>query len=59
MEICKTDAKHIIQFLTIAASLADEEVRRRKLTRKGSLRLENYKRLTQIMTAKLSSKLNK
>lgn len=57
MEVCKTDAKNIIQFLEESSAIIDEEVRRRNATGTGTLRLQNRARLMRLMARKLEKKL--
>lgn len=59
MEVCKTDAKNIIQFLEESAALVEEEVVRRNALGIGTLRLQNRARLMRLMSRKLTKKLNK
>ena len=57
MEVCKTDAKNIIQFLEESAALVEEEVVRRNALGIGTLRLQNRARLMRLMARKLEKKL--
>lgn len=59
MEVCKTDAKNIIQFLEESAALVEEEVVRRNALGIGTLRLQNRARLMRLMARKLEKKLKK
>ena len=57
MEVCKTDAKNIIQFLKESSALIEEEALRRNGLGIGALRLQNRARLMRLMAKKLDKKL--